>query len=471
MVVCVLLILGSGVLVATISYQRRIAREEHQRAERVRVATELERQRAEAAAHEADLARRQAEREAQATKQMLQSAASSPQLPMPLRGTGLHENGGAGSPGRLSPTPFIHLPNIQSHSSDSTDTLNREMDLVSRQLLTQADLYQKSAWELTLMRNAPYARRGYRFHDVRLLNYFATKRWYRPVTGDMDAISRTMTRIEQINCKTILDFQNAHKLRTTGYNLELHAGSEVAQMGIEAPVYIDSGRTNPLAIFYVDGQSELMQSECVSSNNDIPTVCIDPGHSRVTVGARGTSALEYRVVWQVAGKLKIMLENSGIHVILTKHSADENVRTEERAAIANRARASLFLRLHCDAGDDEGVATFYPDRQGAVNSARGPEWSVIAASRRKAYLFHPAMLRNLGGALHDRGIRTDAETYVGSRQGGALTGSIRSHVPVLLVEMCVLTNLSDERFISSERGQRRMAQAIAAGVHAAIQTD
>jgi N-acetylmuramoyl-L-alanine amidase len=52
---------------------------------------------------------------------------------------------------------------------------------------------------------------------------------------------------------------------------------------------------------------------------------------------------------------------------------------------------------------------------------------------------------------------------VGSRQG-ALTGSIFSEVPVVTVEMVVLSNAHDARFITSARGERRMAEAIAAGI-------
>lgn len=195
-------------------------------------------------------------------------------------------------------------------------------------------------------------------------------------------------------------------------------------------------------------------------------VCIDPGHSRVTVGASGRRSAEYRVVWQVALKLKRALEQRGIQVLLTKQSADADLSNEDRAETANRARANLFLRLHCDAGPKTGTATYYPDRQGVKNGVRGPGATVIAASRKCAYRFHSAMIAALRGALKDQGVRTDRQTYIGGRQGGALTGSIYSHVPVLLVEMCVITNPRDEAFIASRQGQERMAQALAAGVQA-----
>ena len=62
------------------------------------------------------------------------------------------------------------------------------------------------------------------------------------------------------------------------------------------------------------------------------------------------------------------------------------------------------------------------------------------------------------------------KTAVGGRQG-ALTGSIFSEVPVVLVEMATITLRGDEAFMASERGQARMARALAAGVRAALAPD
>ena len=77
------------------------------------------------------------------------------------------------------------------------------------------------------------------------------------------------------------------------------------------------------------------------------------------------------------------------------------------------------------------------------------------------------MAAGLKGALRDNGCLPDIRTAVGSKQG-ALTGSIWSQVPVVLVEMCVLSNAKDEAFLLSEVGQERMAKALAAGVEAAL---
>ena len=81
--------------------------------------------------------------------------------------------------------------------------------------------------------------------------------------------------------------------------------------------------------------------------------------------------------------------------------------------------------------------------------------------------FHRAYAAALRGHLRDNGLKSDLATAVGAKQG-ALTGSIHSKVPVLLVEMCVLTNRKDEAFLASKSGHDRMVAALEAGTLAAL---
>jgi N-acetylmuramoyl-L-alanine amidase len=74
----------------------------------------------------------------------------------------------------------------------------------------------------------------------------------------------------------------------------------------------------------------------------------------------------------------------------------------------------------------------------------------------------------LRGHLNDRGVRTEQQTAVG-KKNGALIGSIFSEVPVILVEMAVLTQPKDEAFIGNKKGQLIMAKALFAGTKAALQ--
>jgi len=197
-------------------------------------------------------------------------------------------------------------------------------------------------------------------------------------------------------------------------------------------------------------------------------VCVDPGHSSETsegTASRDGKLTERHVNWVVARRLAVLLRAEGATVVLTKSSEGQVVTNRRRAEIANDAHAKLFLRLHCDSGEQSGLATYFPDRPGRRFGVTGPSPGVIHASLIAASVFQPAVMAALGGAERDAGIKGDSQTGVGSKQG-ALTGSIFSHVPALTVEMCVLTNAHDYRFIRTAEGQERMARALLAGVEA-----
>ena len=199
------------------------------------------------------------------------------------------------------------------------------------------------------------------------------------------------------------------------------------------------------------------------------TICIDPGHpSESGRGTTGRHLSEIDAAWKVALLLEKNLVSDGYKVVLTKRSADEFVTNKQRAEIANESSAALLLRLHCDADAGSGLASYAPDRQGMVDGVHGPSKSVIASSETALKAFHPAVISALNGLLADRGMHADTSTRIGGKQG-ALTGSIYSKVPVVLVEMCVLTNPHDEAIIASSSGASKIAAALAAGAEAAVQ--
>lgn len=207
---------------------------------------------------------------------------------------------------------------------------------------------------------------------------------------------------------------------------------------------------------------------CLASLNPI-TICIDPGHvSEVGAGTRGRKTTELKVVWEVAVKLQDRLTAQGYRVVMTKKSLEERVTNTQRAQIANTSKASLFLRLHCDAVGGSGFAVYYPDRQGkAKDGSVGPSASVLSASKPIAQSLHRSLAQGLKGSLADRGLFTDRATLIGGKQG-ALTGSIFSKVPVVLVEMAVLTNPKDEEFIAGTAGQKLFVSSLEAGIDAAL---
>lgn len=211
----------------------------------------------------------------------------------------------------------------------------------------------------------------------------------------------------------------------------------------------------------------LLSGVCSAQLNG-KVICIDPGHpSEVGRGTRGKKLTEIGVAWRQALLVKARLEKLGAKVVLTKASEQKMVRNRARAEVANNAHADFMLRLHCDAAAGSGFASYYPTQQGTSERVTGPSPALIARIAPIARRFHAALSASLKGKLNDHGLKSDLATAVGHKQG-ALTGSVFSKVPVVLVEMVVLTNPKDEAFIGSAKGEAAMADALTAGVVAAL---
>lgn len=199
-----------------------------------------------------------------------------------------------------------------------------------------------------------------------------------------------------------------------------------------------------------------------------PRICIDPGHpSEVGPGTRGKHLTEIRAAWLVSKQLAKKLRADGYFVKLTKSSEDQFVKNRKRAQIANSFKADLLVRLHCDSSTKSGFAVYYPDRKGSAAGYSGPSDKVIEQSTLLSHKFFAAFTKVIGSSLVNNGLMPDIKTAVGSKQG-ALTGSIFSQVPVLLVEMVTLTQPSDEAFLANTSSRRKMVQALERGVLAAV---
>ena len=78
--------------------------------------------------------------------------------------------------------------------------------------LAPSDLYGFSAKALTILRNEPFARRGYRFSRSELREAFSNFSWYRPRTSDLSAIESDFNSRERHNVTLISDYQKANGL-------------------------------------------------------------------------------------------------------------------------------------------------------------------------------------------------------------------------------------------------------------------
>lgn len=198
-------------------------------------------------------------------------------------------------------------------------------------------------------------------------------------------------------------------------------------------------------------------------------VCIDPGHQehgdstpepigpgskqmrpRVAGGTTGvkTEIPEYEIALQISMNLKNRLEAEGVKVVMTRTTNDVNIGNAERAAVAARAKADLFVRIHGDGSPDSdvsGISTLYP----ASNT-----WtkSFAKRSKRAARLVQLSAVRATGAV--SRG--TDAR--------GDLSGFNWAKTPCILVECGFLSNPVEDRLLASPHYQDKLAVGITSGI-------
>jgi len=198
-------------------------------------------------------------------------------------------------------------------------------------------------------------------------------------------------------------------------------------------------------------------------------VCIDPGHQgasnldlepigpgstdmkeKVRGGATGveTRIPEYQTVLEISLRLRDLLEDQGIEVVMVRISNDVDISNAERAGIANQAGSDLFVRVHADSSVDpgpNGVSTLYP----AGNSWVSP---IEGRSRAAASAVQAAVVATTGA--RDRGLATRSD----------ITGFNWSKVPVVLVECGFLSNPTEDKLLNSEAYQEKLAQGLVDGI-------
>ena len=81
--------------------------------------------------------------------------------------------------------------------------------VLSKSLVTESDLAALNARDLTVLRNEPFARRGYIFKRGELTAMFRKTDWYVPCTHDMAAVQSSLSKTESQNVELIRVYQDS----------------------------------------------------------------------------------------------------------------------------------------------------------------------------------------------------------------------------------------------------------------------
>jgi N-acetylmuramoyl-L-alanine amidase len=212
-----------------------------------------------------------------------------------------------------------------------------------------------------------------------------------------------------------------------------------------------------------------------------PPIVIDPGHGGEDTGAKAPSGMmEKDLVLAVARRLSQHLNGRGHTVRLTREG-DESRALTDRAALANRLEAKVFVSLHANAStvaavrgaetyymsldetatDEQAAATADLENRPATQQSSRSALDLILWDLAQAEVLNESAelaLRvqrrlNASMGLRDRGVK-QAPFVV-------LTGAT---MPAILVEVGFVSNPSEAQLLKSPAHQQRLAEAIAAGI-------
>lgn len=172
-----------------------------------------------------------------------------------------------------------------------------------------------------------------------------------------------------------------------------------------------------------------------------PVVVLDPGHGGFDGGAYWGGVKEKRLTLSIAQRVETVLRARGIRTAMTRRS-DRFVPLQSRAAVANGYRSAVLVSIHCNADPRRrarGIETFYTG----------------SAGYRLARSIHTRL--DSRTSTPNRGIKRRGLMVLTKTRGAAA-----------LVECGFLTSPAERRLLTTASYQKRIAQAIADGITAAI---
>lgn len=214
----------------------------------------------------------------------------------------------------------------------------------------------------------------------------------------------------------------------------------------------------------------------------IGKIVIDPGHGGHDTGTIGPNGLEEKdLVLDVGRRLGKLLEaRLGAEVVYTRKD-DTFIPLETRTAIANQARADLFVSIHANSSHDpdaRGVETYYLNftssrdalevaaRENAVSDTSIYELQdlvkkialkeKIEESREFAWDVQESLHSGLAAkspAIRDRGVKKAPFIVL-----------IGANMPSILAEISFVSNPTDERRLSTAEYRQHIAESLYRGI-------
>jgi N-acetylmuramoyl-L-alanine amidase len=308
-------------------------------------------------------------------------------------------------------------------------------------------------------------------------------------TGNVDALTKSFD-------KSIIKSVTARQVKGS---LQISFQLDVKKYAVKTVEFSPEAGTNnftllvladaDVAKIYKNEHDRTISQQLESEKNkwNLDVIALDAGHGGIdpgTHGPRGT--LEKDVAFSIVKKLgRLLRDNFPSMKIVYTRDTDVKIPLDERGKIANRAKAKLFVSVHCNANpnrDQNGVETYFLGlhKTDAALDVAKRENAVIQneddyQNRYQDFTDENVIMITLAQSafsqqsqklaeLVNKNItaRTD-EAGRGVKQAGFMVLWTPS-MPSILVESGFLTNAEEEKFLASDKGQQKIAEAIFAAI-------
>lgn len=214
----------------------------------------------------------------------------------------------------------------------------------------------------------------------------------------------------------------------------------------------------------------------------IGKIVIDPGHGGHDTGTIGPNGLEEKdLVLDVGRRLGKLLEaRLGAEVVYTRKD-DTFIPLETRTAVANQARADLFVSIHANSSRDagaRGVETYY------LNFTSSPEALEVAARENAVSAKSVYELQDLVKKIALKEKIEESREFAGDVQQSLHSGLavkspairdrgvkkapfivlIGANMPSILAEISFVSNPTDEHRLATSEYRQRIAESLYRGI-------
>ena len=217
----------------------------------------------------------------------------------------------------------------------------------------------------------------------------------------------------------------------------------------------------------------------------IKTIVIDAGHGGHDPGAMGKHSKEKEIALQLAlrvGKL-VTASIPDVKVIYTRDT-DEFVPLNKRAQIANDAKADLFISVHCNANANtspKGTETYIMGKHveeanfdvmqrenGVITKEANyqEKYADVDLKDPSTFIHHLFQLKQyqnqsieLAATIQQNFKNTSSRKDRGVKMAGFLV-LYKTYMPSVLIEAGFISNLEEEAYLKSDKGQNQIATGI-----------